>query len=562
MQGATLRYLYAVIIALSFMISFGINASLNSQEYSGGNKVFPVSFDDGDEVKQSHSEQKSNVKVKGVTADNNKKSVVINSVKPSETVTEGNVKKTERFWVNAVASPVPGAMPVRRESPDSSSLGKLQSSMAAKTGSSRVQDSRVPEGAGETGFIESLRQSVRWHPLIKRAQQELALTEESVNEAQAAWYPVLDAGVKSGFEENNYTNENERTSKAVLTASQMIYDFGKTRSRVNIAKSNSSLSGASLHKNINEILYETATAWLQADRLKKMIVIARQQVEGFKAINEIAKKRRALGASAESEYSQSKVRLASVTSLLQDYSAQYNKWVSTLSSLVNRKVTTNNHSDLSVLLGKECYRIDTEHLISPAIKMADNQVAIAKEQISAMESAQYPTISLSPTYEYRIYDDRKSYSKTDKSGEFGVFINITAPIFQGGAQNSRIKQAQQSLSAAQYNLDVEKKEAERKIIEARSQIENTTYSLDAKKVREHEAVQTRNLYKLQYIELGTRSFSDLLSAESEIHQTRMDIINGDFTIASFSLDCLYLSGQLESRFTGNTDETGRGNFEH
>lgn len=512
MRGTTSKYLFAVIMAASVMTSFNINASRTTGINSDSDKIFPVTFDD-DEVTQSHPAPKNN--------------------------------NEDRIWVNAGVRSVPKAEPVRRESQQR--IG--------------VQNTLSPEGAGETGFTEALRQSARWHPLIKRSQQELVLSEESVNEAEAAWYPELDAGVKSGFEENNYTSENERTSKAVLSASQMIYDFGKTRSRVNLAKSNSLLSGASLRKNINEILYETATAWLQADRLKKLIVIARQQVEGFKAINEIARKRRALGASAESEYSQSKVRLASVSSQLYDYTAQYNKWISTLSSLVNKRVTTRSSSDLSALLGKECYRIDTEHVISPAIKMADNQVAIAKEQISAMQSAQYPTISLSPTYEYRIYDDRKSYSKTDKNGEFGVFLNITAPIFQGGAQNSRIKQAQQSLSAAQYNLDVEKNEAGRKIIEARSQIENTSYSLEAKKVREHEAVQTRDLYKLQYIELGTRSFSDLLSAESEIHQTRMDIINGDFTLASFSLDCLYLSGQLESRFTGNREETERGNFE-
>lgn len=73
--------------------------------------------------------------------------------------------------------------------------------------------------------------------------------------------------------------------------------------------------------------------------------------------------------------------------------------------------------------------------------------------------------------------------------------------------------------------------------------------MKAKQVREKEAIRTRDLYKLQYLELGNRSFSDLLSAESEIHQTRMDILNSQFTVSSLSIECLYYSGNLVRYFS-------------
>jgi outer membrane protein TolC len=90
---------------------------------------------------------------------------------------------------------------------------------------------------------------------------------------------------------------------------------------------------------------------------------------------------------------------------------------------------------------------------------------------------------------------------------------------------SRTHQAEQALQASHYNLETERTEARRKVLENTSQIAALRESLQAKRQREAESIRTRDLYRLQYLELGSRSFSDLLSAESEIHQTRIDILS-------------------------------------
>jgi adhesin transport system outer membrane protein len=82
------------------------------------------------------------------------------------------------------------------------------------------------------------------------------------------------------------------------------------------------------------------------------------------------------------------------------------------------------------------------------------------------------------------------------------------------------------------------------VLENTSQIAALRESLQAKRQREAESIRTRDLYRLQYLELGSRSFSDLLSAESEIHQTRIDILSAELTVATMAFDCLYYSGHL------------------
>lgn len=81
-------------------------------------------------------------------------------------------------------------------------------------------------------------------------------------------------------------------------------------------------------------------------------------------------------------------------------------------------------------------------------------------------------------------------------------------------------------------------------MEYSSQMRNTKISLENKREREQSAIRTRNLYMSQYLELGARSVSDLTSAEAEIHQTKADIINSNYTVSNLAMESLYYAGKL------------------
>lgn len=401
---------------------------------------------------------------------------------------------------------------------------------------------------GSVSLRDTINLVLNWHPIIKRSESELQQYEEHIDEVKSAYYPSVDVGMKSGFEENQYYGGNDRSSKLVVNGNQMLYDFGKTRNKVNLAESTSARSVFNLHKTVNDTIYESVSAYLQVVRYTKLVDIAEKQVAGFKVINEIAKKRSNLGASAESDYSQAKVRLASSESSLYEYKAQLYRWSSILNNLTNQDVAGKIKLNFPEEIYGVCSTVNVKDLSSPNIAMAEAQVEMAKAQLGSAKSDYFPTISLNPTYEYELENESNTNSNR-KKGQFGVFVNVSASLYEGGATSSRSKQAEQALSAAKFNLETEKTDAKRKIIEATSQIQSTQYSLKAKEQREVEAIKTRDLYKLQYVELGSRSFSDLLSAESEIHQTRMDIVNSYYTISSFSVECLYQSGSLTKTLT-------------
>ncbi len=64
-------------------------------------------------------------------------------------------------------------------------------------------------------------------------------------------------------------------------------------------------------------------------------------------------------------------------------------------------------------------------------------------------------------------------------------------------------------------------------------------------------VKTRDLYREQYVELGTRTLLDLLNAEQELHESRFQIANTIHDLRRLNISCLYNTGKVRKEFGVN-----------
>lgn len=389
--------------------------------------------------------------------------------------------------------------------------------------------------------------AVRWHPEIKRAKAETERLKSMVDEVKAAYYPNVEMGLSSRIEKDSYTDDNNKTNQLNLSIEQMIYDFGSTGDRVELSELNVTGASYEIEKEVNDILYQTIDAYLQIVRHHKLIAAAKDRIDGFSKIKELTKKRVALGASAESDYSQASLRVAESLSSYHEYISQYKKWSATLDYLLNKKVSSRIIMEIPSEI-EELYnnslRDNLTNIESPATRIARAKIDIAKKQIDVQRNGHYPKITLAPYYERDLTAQPSNSSVARNRARYGALINVKVPLYQGGSVSSKVKQAQEALSSAQFNLDAEQNNANQKIMEFSGQIKNTKISLESKLDREQSAIRTRNLYMSQYLELGTRSFSDLISAEAEIHQTKTDIINSNYMVSNLALESLYYAGKL------------------
>ncbi len=85
-------------------------------------------------------------------------------------------------------------------------------------------------------------------------------------------------------------------------------------------------------------------------------------------------------------------------------------------------------------------------------------------------------------------------------------------------------------------------------MESRSQIGTLSRLMSSLELRADMMVKTRDLYREQYVELGTRTLLDLLNAEQELHEARFQSANTVHDIRRLNLNCLYSSGKMRQSF--------------
>lgn len=61
--------------------------------------------------------------------------------------------------------------------------------------------------------------------------------------------------------------------------------------------------------------------------------------------------------------------------------------------------------------------------------------------------------------------------------------------------------------------------------------------------------ETRDLYRQQYVELGTRTLLDLLNAEQELHQAGFDTANAIHDLRRLGIACIFNTGKARKAFS-------------
>ena len=136
-------------------------------------------------------------------------------------------------------------------------LGGMGLARAAEPASSSSSSSFTASSAGSGTALDmraAVQAAVAWHPAVRTAQGQLLGADEGVAVARAGYYPQLKGGV--GAQVNNrdvYPYTSRRIYDASLSASQMLYDFGKVDSAVQQAEAGIETAQAQVQLSSDEV---------------------------------------------------------------------------------------------------------------------------------------------------------------------------------------------------------------------------------------------------------------------------------------------------------------------
>lgn len=424
-----------------------------------------------------------------------------------------------------------------------SSVPSMGANTAPDTGN---PDDPPPRSESQLGLMQAVRLAVEWHPSIGEAIGTLYQQGEGINVARAGYYPQITGGIRGGFDSSYDGNGSSQALN--ISLKQMLYDFGKVDSAVDVAKARVARSQAQVLLNIDQVARDTSYAYIEVQRYERLLAVAREQIKGIAGISDLARQRSDMGAATRSDVVQAKSREDGARATLLQYQALYNRWRANLINLVGRATPFDVNDEFPQTLQTSCEAAEPDMNALPGILVADAQRVEAQATIRQARAEGLPTLSLDPSLNQYLDSNYNSNNPNIDRTQAGIFLNLSVPIYQGGATTARTAAATYALTAADSAEDNARLQARQGLFEAQAQTASLTRRLSSLEFRQTSISEARELYGQQYLELGTRPLLDLLNAEQEIHQSRFDLANTQADLRRLQVDCLYSTGTLRSTY--------------
>ena len=395
-------------------------------------------------------------------------------------------------------------------------------------------------------LTEAVKAANDWHPSLRNATGQLQQTQEGISAAKAAYYPQVRAGISSeSSSQRNTSTGSTRTNLGKVTVSQMLYDFGKVSHSVTQAQAQATAARYQLQLTQEAVTRETALVWVELSRQQTMSQIASSQVEGVKALANLAMEREKKGASTRSDSLQAQSRVESAAAQAINIAAQVQRNRISLMQLTGAKTLVSSDSAAPQFLLQAC---NAAALAAPnsLILRAQALRDAARAGVDVADSTRMPTLSLDGSVQRGI--DSQSRSNSQSGLNTSVTVNFSAPLYEGGGNQARLRAAMYALDAAEASIEQAQLQTQQGLQDAQAQFMGQRSREPLLAQRTASIKGTKQLYADQYLQLGTRSLLELLNAEQEYHGARFDQLDNQYEQLRLGVECLYQSGHLRDAF--------------
>ena len=184
------------------------------------------------------------------------------------------------------------------------------------------------------------------------------------------------------------------------------------------------------------------------------------------------------------------------------------------------------------------------------IKVLEKQKELLKFNKQATEAALYPTVGLQGQYGWYGLGSKFPWANGSSNGvnwsDFAsVALNINIPIFTGGANRSKIQQAQIDIESVEQDIENAKQGINLEYRNAITNIENALINLETMKenVKLAEKVQKNSQSNYQF---GLANLTELLDAENALTQAKQNYATALLDYKQAEIQLIKAKGELNT----------------
>jgi adhesin transport system outer membrane protein len=369
-------------------------------------------------------------------------------------------------------------------------------------------------------------------PDVKANVSERRSVEAEIEQARAGYYPRLDMDVGNGylFKNSPFTRQrggsvNLNRREFGIALDQMIFDgfLSKNEVRRHTARANSRAHSVHAQAEIESL--GAVRAYLNVQRLEKLIELAKENLEIHQRTNDqvILRSTQGVGRKADSEQSAARLSRAETNLIaeegnLLDAIANFERVVgkppSNLEKAYNPIKSLPSNADEAVKLAVKNH---------PTVKSANEDIKSAHSQRDSAKAANYPRLNLELG---KRFDDNLG-GLPGKDREFTAMLRMRYNLFNGGKDQARINETGHQIDKSMHIRDSAVRQVEQGTRLSWDAYYTATKQLNFFKKVQDATIKTHIAYKKQF-QVGLRTLLDLLDSANEMFVSKSDYVNAKY----------------------------------
>lgn len=400
---------------------------------------------------------------------------------------------------------------------------------------------------------EALARAYSNNPTLLAARAQLRAVDENVPQALAGWRPTVVLSGSVGTAQTRVDQQGvpartvERSPTALTaTVTQPLYRGGRTVAQTRQAENAVLAQRARLLATEQQVLGEAVNAYISVIQQAELVRLNINNEQVLSRQLQATNERFRVGEITRTDVAQAESRLAGARTSRTQAEGNLQVARATFQRVVGEapgRLVNPQPLRVPVSSAAEAQALSATN--NPTVVAALFAAASARDNIDVQMSTLLPTLSAS-AQAFR-QENQQTAGNTTTGGQ--ATLNLSVPIFQGGAEHALVRQARQTAQQSLQQVD----EARRLVAQqaasnweslrsARATVESVRSQIRAAEIA-LDGVQREAI-------VGSRTTLDVLNAEQELLNARTNLVNALATVINASYALAGSIGRLTAQDLG------------
>lgn len=405
------------------------------------------------------------------------------------------------------------------------------------------------QGSGEISLVDVYQSALEKNYGLQSQQYSYQAEKEGIRQAWAGVLPQVEASASYGISDytrdfglqSSISDQDEHT-RYDLSLSQVVYSR-KAFKEIERAKAGEKLAAEELVGRELEIGYSAIEAFLRAQMLHEQIAIVEDERKSHERRLDQLENMLSRGFATRADTLDAQARIDEVSAELAGLRHNYRAAIKNLEAVAGIRVGEQGLKPASgeawrntpSLLEKSWEKLAAEN--STLIRQAKGQLDLAEATRKAESADHWPELFLNARY-----TDNDTFA-TDLRQETRVELQLKVPLYSGGSTSSRVRQATQSMYAAEYAVKDSDNMVSVEVSRITEELQGSYVQIQALITAEKSARAALDAAEKGFIG-GVRSLNDLLDSRTRLSGIRNNITEAVFSNIILQFELREVAGTL------------------